>query len=326
MNIIKIVLILILFSQLSFAQITKTKINEVEVKSNLPTKPYDSTMNYLGGDVYNYIGQKLYLKEKSESSRGMGYEGFYKDTTSTSKTNIYKCCASKWDYSSNYDSLAGKYFNVIEIRKPLKATERPELYKNDYFLGLKVEGTGDTTYFEYSGTSGGTKFPFIVVGYFEKLKEYVIGQKFVFANLNLEGSKDIVTGKTITIRTNQTWECVDLTIEEINYSLSLVLKNTLGEKVTIKEEWVFNKFPDKEPFDLNYNIYSIKEAKIYEKKFKKQNWNKILEAKVEVGFTEEMVRLSWGEPGDINEASYGDQWVYGSQYLYFKNGKLKSFN
>ena len=48
--------------------------------------------------------------------------------------------------------------------------------------------------------------------------------------------------------------------------------------------------------------------------------------KVVIGFTEEMVLLSWGVPKDINRASYGDQWVYDEQYLYFENGKLKSFN
>ena len=57
-----------------------------------------------------------------------------------------------------------------------------------------------------------------------------------------------------------------------------------------------------------------------------KNWLKILESKVVVGFTEEMVLLSWGKPKKINKASYGDQWVYDGQYLYFENGKLKSFN
>jgi len=52
----------------------------------------------------------------------------------------------------------------------------------------------------------------------------------------------------------------------------------------------------------------------------------ILEGKVVIGFTEEMVLLSWGEPKKINKTSYNEQWVYDGQYLYFENGILKSFN
>ena len=75
-----------------------------------------------------------------------------------------------------------------------------------------------------------------------------------------------------------------------------------------------------------HDVFTEKEAIIYKKKFGNTNWEKILNGKVVVGFTEEMVLLSWGEPEEINRASYGDQWVYDGQYLYFENGKLKSFN
>jgi hypothetical protein len=45
--------------------------------------------------------------------------------------------------------------------------------------------------------------------------------------------------------------------------------------------------------------------------------------------TDEMVRLSWGSPRDINRSvgSWGvhEQWVYYSSYLYFENGILTSW-
>ena len=60
-------------------------------------------------------------------------------------------------------------------------------------------------------------------------------------------------------------------------------------------------------------------------------WNKILAQKVSVGMTEQEALLSWGRPSKINHASYGDQWVYRygnyrAQYLYFKKGRITSFN
>ncbi|MFB5195281.1 hypothetical protein ACE198_10250 [Neobacillus sp. KR4-4] len=52
--------------------------------------------------------------------------------------------------------------------------------------------------------------------------------------------------------------------------------------------------------------------------------------------TEKQVRLSWNDPNDINNYTYSwgsfDQWIYddilsasGAIYLYFKNGKLESW-
>ena len=55
----------------------------------------------------------------------------------------------------------------------------------------------------------------------------------------------------------------------------------------------------------------------------------VIDKKVHLGMTEEQVRLSIGKPQTINESggSWGthQQWVYGSSYLYFENGILRSY-
>ena len=55
----------------------------------------------------------------------------------------------------------------------------------------------------------------------------------------------------------------------------------------------------------------------------------IVAEKIKIGMTKAMVKDSWGEPEDINRTvgSWGvhEQWVYGSNYLYFENGKLTSW-
>ena len=35
---------------------------------------------------------------------------------------------------------------------------------------------------------------------------------------------------------------------------------------------------------------------------------------------------SWGQPDYINDASYGEQWVYGNTYVYIKNGRVTAWN
>ncbi len=316
MNKIITILTLILLSQFSYAQITTTKV--AEKKEEISTEPYDSLQNFLGKDVYKYIGQDLYLKGKFESLRQFGYDGFsldYTKSTLSNESNVYKCCDS---YNSKYDDLAGKYFNVLAVHKHPKAEEREYLYGKKYYLELKEKESGDKLYYEYDSQYE-HRFPFIVVGFFEKVKSIVIGQKFVFANKVFETSTDIQSGEPLTNTPNQRWECTDLTIEEKYYTLSLVVKNSLGESTTISYESVFGKFSQGKS-------YTQKEAESYEQKFGKTNWLEILDGIVVIGFTEEMVLLSWGKPEKINRASYGDQWVYDGQYLYFENGKLKSFN
>lgn len=55
----------------------------------------------------------------------------------------------------------------------------------------------------------------------------------------------------------------------------------------------------------------------------------IQERKIIIGMTQEQVLLSWGKPDDINRnvGSWGnhEQWIYGNSYIYFKNGKLTSW-
>lgn len=58
-------------------------------------------------------------------------------------------------------------------------------------------------------------------------------------------------------------------------------------------------------------------------------WESIENNKIFIGMTKEQAIFSWGEPLKINKTvgSWGahEQWVYGSQNLYFENGILMSF-
>lgn len=64
-------------------------------------------------------------------------------------------------------------------------------------------------------------------------------------------------------------------------------------------------------------------------KFSKEIQNMIKEREIIIGMNTEQALLSWGEPDDINRTvgAWGEheQWIYGSKYLYFENGKLASW-
>lgn len=85
-------------------------------------------------------------------------------------------------------------------------------------------------------------------------------------------------------------------------------------------------------FDINYKFH-------FENPYNKYNWSKdiwndIEQGIISLGMTEDMVRLSWGIPYDINEyvSVWGTsvQWIYGEDiayrtYLYFDDGVLTSW-
>lgn len=313
-------LLTILIASPSFGQITTTKV--ATKVDQVDSSPYDSTENFLSLTPNKYLGQEFYLKGLAESLRQYGYSGFvldYNESSLTNKRNVYKCCDS---YNSKYADLSGKYFKVLDvIRHPKASTGRSTdelLYSKKWFIKLQEKESGDIVYYEYSGQYDHT-FPFIVVGFFEKQKKRVISMEFIFADIVLEGSTDITSGKTITNTTGQKWKCVDLSVDEKYYNLSLIIENSLGEKTNISYETVLGK-------RRKGRTYTVSEVENYRKTFGSDNFDLILKRKVKIGFTKEMCRLSWGEPKDINETltagNKSEQWVYDKNYLYFDNGAV----
>jgi hypothetical protein len=283
------------FTVVAAGQITKSTVHPKPV---IEDKPYDSTSNFLGKDVYKYIGQELYLKGMYEGLRKSGYQHFFLDYT-------------KFDRYSNYDELAEKYFTVLDV-----VQHQHKIWGKKNYLKLQEKESKDVVYFEYNSEFEEFNFPFIVVGYFEKLKRLTAGKEF-FVRRGWGGSDvDMRTGNPVSVQAGSKWKCIDLTIDERFYWLSYILENDRGEQIPIHigmekdTKWVIE----------------ATEAERYEKKFGKGNWDIIIQGKVRIGMTKEMCRISWGYPQKINETitanKKSEQWVYDDNYLYFDNEVL----
>lgn len=303
------------FWNFGYGQITTTNI--VENKQVVDKTPYDSTLNFLGKDVYKYLGQELYVKGKAESLREYGYDGFVIDYNfdKFKKGNTYKGTSN--GLRSIYEELVGKYFMVLEVIPHPKVVEDKYAYDHKFFLKLQEKKSGDIVYFEYDSWYD-FNFPFVVVGFFDKQKSKLVGREFVFKDNYFAGSNDIITGNPITIVTGQKWKCLDFTIEETYYSLVMIVQNPLGEKQKVTYDGDLTKWEQL--------MFSSTEADNYRKKFGSENFNLILKGEVKIGMTKAMCKLSWGEPESINETitSYKktEQWVYSNNYLYFEKGLL----
>lgn len=306
-----------------------TLINNNKLHSQISTKKYvtttvveakyDSLKNFLGKDVYQYIGQDLFLNNKPKKLHEYGYEGFTIGIPKVKgeKEGIYKPLNN---YSSIYNEINGKYFKVLDvIQHPF--SEDPN-FENIYFLKLEEKESKDTIYYNYK-TTNEYRFPFIVVGYYSKLKKNQIGKGFIIRGKGwINGTNgpmfDMNTGNEVSdFIAGAEWKCIDVTVEEKFFNLSLILENSKKQQIPLFVDLMNNN-------DL---MFQITDAEKFKKKFGITLWNLILSGKVRIGMTKEMVKLSWGEPKEINETflknSKSEQWVYSSgNYIYFTNNIL----
>lgn len=309
----KSIIFISLFFAIAWSQISITKVSDA-----IPNKveQYDSLKNYLGNDYQQYKGQELYLIPKVETLRKYGYEGFFKDIK---MKVIYKRILG--GYNSKYEELAGKYFVVIDV------LDASEMEGSDYFkdqyacLKLRMKKSEEVVYFKYDKNYE-YLFDFLVVGYYEKQKQIFTNKDVLIRPFpKIEGVNqirdiDIVTGEEIEFIKGEYVKCLDVTIDEKYFRTSLLLQNVRGNK------FVFPLYAR----DLDIQrILTKDEAEQYKIMFGEDNWNTILKESVKVGFTKEMVTVSWGKPEDINKTIHDgfitEQWVYGSRnYVYFNNG------
>lgn len=317
-----LVVIVICMYGMVYSQISTTRLPEGGQNLYVISALYDSTRNFLGENVGQYIGQVLFLKGMSETLRKYGYDDFYKDYQVIDLhafSNVYKGNKRECEFNTPYNSIAGRYFKVLSIIKHPKSHTYSYLYGSKYFMLLEDNETRDTLYYQYDSKYS-IKFPFLVVGFVEKQKASIPGSRYVFSYDALMNSLDIKTGTPVSNIEQDIWTCTEFVISESNFEATMIVANESGETTHVPWNYVYDRS------NSHRKGYTLQEAVDYSERFGHTNWDYILEGKVVVGFTEEMARLSWGDPKEINHASYGDQWVYNSQYLYFENGVLKSFN
>lgn len=330
MRLICIFLFILAINKFTFGQISNKKDSSLVVPN--ANMEYDSLDNFLGKNFNKYIGQELYLLGKAEILRSFGYAGFCLDYKKYrySYSNTYKPLMTKdgkyikatlGGGFSYYDSLAGKYFEVISIESHPDSCLDEIIFGKKCFFKLKEKKSGDIVYYEYDSEIE-YLFPFIVVGYFNKLKVTEPGKEYIVRgkNWNTKGPMiDIQSGNAVSnFEAGSKWKCVDVSIEEKYYKLSLILENNQKEQIAIS---IGNA-------KGNSWIIDLEKANQYKQKFGESDWLLILEGKLNIGMSKEKCELSLGKPKSINETITDgkkcEQWIYENKVLHFDNGVLSS--
>ena len=213
-------------AQTSIAQITS---RQVAAKTETPAAAggYDSLKNAVDAqNCRQLIGQEIYILPKSKTSaansgNGMkGYEHFSVDASGSEvKEHLFHPVQYEHQYSfiSGYSALAGKYFKVVDVIDK----SDPKFSPAEAGMYLKLEGREkrETVYFQFlQGDKNSvpiyTNLPFIITGYFEKLKQKNLNRAYV-AQHDIAGVTDINNGKAFTCAAGAELTCTDLTLIEI---------------------------------------------------------------------------------------------------------------
>jgi hypothetical protein len=153
---------------------------------------YDSTANFLIiQDATQYIGQTVYVLGLPKS-RNYIYEGFYRQVSDLNSIG-------------DYNSFRGRYFKVVDVL--------PSVNYGDYYLKLVSEDLNHDTIYKRYNILHKYLFPFIVRGYFEKLKLKYLNKKVV----------PYSDGKA--------WQVNDIYIDTVEYDINFLLTNKLGTKL-----------------------------------------------------------------------------------------------
>lgn len=305
-----------------YCQITTTKpVNEPE---DSVQDVYDSTYNFPGERINLIVGQKLYLNGIRERLRQFEYKGFRKEIShykgEDSRENTYKPSGNR---TSDYEYLFGRYFNVLEVIRhpkginPTSSTDKL-LYADNYYLRLKEVESGDEIIYQYSSRFENS-WNFIIVGFFEKRKDELKGQKFVFHDEFIESDLDLTRGSKIEPITGETWTVTDYMINEEDFKLSIVFSST--EASFLQDEWMFYN-----NLWVRDRIHSPSKVQALISKYGEEKVQIALKGSVKLGWNKELCSMAWGQPKEINEiinaSGKSEQWVYKENYLYFDNDVL----
>lgn len=264
---------------------------------------FDSLENFKT-DPTLYVGQTFFVKPINESRRQYGYSKIYPRKNG-------RIWVSHEGYP--YDLIAEKYLLVTDVVK----LDSSKLYSPTIIV-MQDKQSNDTLYFEFDRIFKHS-FPFLVEGYFEKLKKTYLGKKYVsrFSNNHNDPILDI-NGQPILNRVGDVWEITDVILEDRYYGLQFLLKNS--------EERLYATAIDDLTSENFRFLYPHNEAVSLMKRYGQPLYKKALSGVVSIGMSKDLCELAWGKPSNINTSIGGtnrEQWVYeGRSYLYFTNGKL----
>lgn len=257
-------LFMLLCSSTVFSQIKTLEV--VEDKVTKPVPVYEATVNYLPKqNSEQYVGQVFYMPKSTDK------EGYLRGRFYVKNPKMKKKAPALIQSKYFLDAM-GKYYDVIGV-------EGVDRYGFNEYLLLKDKEDGAVYYYKYTELE--SAFPFVVVSYFEKTREAMIGD-----TLNFEG-RDInafcLGEKRMEPMEMAPFVCTDYVLDETGKDWKEVL---LLESDSVKLKIPMERAITDSKSDMAFNSY--KREKKYSEKIRKYNeeTNRQKKADIEKTFSE----------------------------------------
>lgn len=262
-------------------------------KQEKPVEKYDSLNNLPRFQITGMVGQELFLPPCPDHLKKYGYQDIYR--TADSYTGSIPC-----------DEIAGHTFKIVSME---------EYEKLHYYYKLKLEDTQTATNYFYTYSVTQSSWPFITLGYKAKYEALNKGKSFVALTYSL--GKDYNTGQYISGPTRGTvWEFQEIIANQDDGAIGYLFTNSKGQTAVVGELSIGDMKPKSEIDKLR-------------KKYGTRMCDLAIDGTIKIGMPADLVIIAKGKPRTKNQASYGEQWVYGEygdDCVYFKNGKVTGWN
>lgn len=303
--------IICLFAINCYSQITAiTKVEENPKEIQI----YDSLETLNLKNVLSHKGQTIFIKgSKHAKEHGYHYD-FLTDTITKyelMKKFTYKPIAGKMkgDTVSSYSELVGKYYKILSIH-----VAKDKFYDTFYWVRLLGE---DNCPFYFRFTKYSYIHNFITQGYYEKMKHIFVGQEFY--SLGPMERQKVGSNESIELPNKTKLKCIDIAVD--------IGEN--GPAYAVLENEKYGKIKAEIIKDQKLHMFiSLSDYNGYLKKYGTKFGRCVAEGDIVIGMNKNMVKDAWGDPDHVftTQGTYGvhEQWVYGTRYIYFKNGIVTS--
>lgn len=253
-----------------------------------------------------WIGEKIIFLSQPPEHQKYSYREY-----SSSYPDDYQIYSSSYQYQE----LVGKIAEIMEIKKDLRY--------NELIITLKIQGSNELLYASIFSSQNLDDVG--LISEMDKAKKYVgkavwnKRQDFLYTEKADIPIKNLEKLTVIKVEWGE-WDSSPLRF----YFKTKDGKVGWGDYSYSR---ITGLFHCSDPF-FDKSWYLTNPYKPYPN-WSQRAWKAIEKKEIYIGMTKEMVLMSWDKPEKINRdvGSWGvdEQWVYGDVYLYFRNGKLTSF-
>ena len=354
----------ILFGFLFSLNFMYAQISERNLTPQKPTvnTTYSSELNFMHHDnleeYKKYVGQEFFILPSnfgsyvSPSDKTMFDDMYYQTPKEISvevpkgrKKIIEKRTIKHYlgDENDNfsYDNVGGKTFKVIDFDLSKSRTIIKDY--NELHFTLVDKTTNEIVIWKPKLYEFRYPYNIMIVSHLDFLKNYYKNKKYYARRTMLNESEDsnsvyhkriinLLNGQNTKVEEKSLWKVVDVSLVNVytsSFKTPMIILSNFDNTVELPV-YFLKEGPSRTTTrpSIYKDFMNSEDFEILVKKFGKDNAEAILANKVKVGMTDEMCKLSWGEPDKINKSisknDYTEQWVYGNSYLYFSKGILRT--